>query len=68
MSQPTNHAIVLTKTGDFDVIDKIEVPYPSQAKNEVLIKVWWKHRLSMSESLYLTVNLPDLFIRFTTQV
>lgn len=49
MSQPTNHAIVLTKTGDFDVIDKIEVPYPSQAKNEVLIKVWWKHRLPMSD-------------------
>lgn len=39
MSQPTNHAIVITKNGDFDVIDKIEVPYPQQGKDEVLIKV-----------------------------
>ncbi|KAK7683191.1 hypothetical protein QCA50_013864 [Cerrena zonata] len=39
MSQPTNHAIVITKTGDFDVIDKIEVPYPQPGKDEVLVKV-----------------------------
>lgn len=40
MSYPsTIKAIVLTKTGDFDVISQIEVPFPTQGKDEVIVKV-----------------------------
>lgn len=40
MSYPeTIKAIVLTGTGDFDVIKKIDVPFPKPAGDELLIKV-----------------------------
>ncbi|CAL1709099.1 unnamed protein product [Somion occarium] len=40
MSLPSEtSAIVITKNGDFDVIDKINVPLPQPKKNEILIKV-----------------------------
>lgn len=36
---PTVKSIVLTKTGDFDAISQIEVPFPTQGKNEILVRV-----------------------------
>ena len=40
MSLPSSvKSIVLTKTGDFDVISQIDLPFPSQAKDEILVKV-----------------------------
>ena len=40
MSLPSSvKSVVLTKTGDFDAISQIDLPFPSQAKDEILVKV-----------------------------
>ena len=41
MSLPsTIRAIIVLKHGDFDVIELGELPFPKQASNEILIKVF----------------------------
>ncbi|KAI0764849.1 hypothetical protein C8Q74DRAFT_1004381 [Fomes fomentarius] len=40
MSLPeTIHAIAINKAGDFDVIEKLELPFPQNAPGNVLVKV-----------------------------
>ncbi len=40
MTSPTTvKSIVLTNTGDFDAISQIEVPFPAQGQDEILVKV-----------------------------
>jgi len=48
----TIKAIVLSGTGDFDVINEIDVPFPKPAKNEILIKV-----------AYVGINFVDNYFR-----
>jgi NADPH2:quinone reductase len=53
MSLPDKiHAIGVEKTGDFDVIQDLELPFPKQAPGDILIKVE-----------YVGVNFIDTYFR-----
>ena len=46
MSFPaTVSAIAINETGSFDVIEKLEVPFPQQKPNEIVLKVCFYARL-----------------------
>jgi NADPH:quinone reductase len=33
------HAFTIAKTGDFDVLEKTEVPFPKQGPSDLIIKI-----------------------------
>jgi NADPH2:quinone reductase len=62
MSHPsTIHAIAIEETGDFDVIRKLELPFPKQEPGHVLIKVEYGG-VNMIDTYFRCVPLSYVFV------
>jgi NADPH2:quinone reductase len=62
MSHPsTIHAIAIEETGDFDVIRKLELPFPKQEPGHVLIKVEYGG-VNMIDTYFRCVPLQYVFV------